>query len=226
MEKLGFRAVTTAAVEAFPSTVTEGIYQRRSNVIRIIEGRVRQHLVHICTMCFAHVVSQPRPRLFVEFRKVRFVFRVDYPNGSPAPQFDTDEERTYFLVRLPLRPAPDESASLMVGTKSALSEHQVTAQMTHEGKPLPDSALVNLARAFPKASAQVTAQVVLNCQPPRSAREIMAHLGLRHWKTFQANYLKPLLEDGVLERTIPDKPKSPLQKYRLTDLIFTSRKKD
>jgi len=149
------------------------------------------------------------------------ILRVMSENGSPVPQLDTDEERTYFLVRLPLRPAPDESASLVVGTKSALSEHQVTAQVTHEGKPLLDSALVNLARAFPKASAQVTAQVtaqvVLNCQPPRSAREIMAHLGLRHWKAFQANYLIPLLEDGVLERTIPDKPKSPLQKYRLTD---------
>ncbi|MBI3991524.1 MAG: hypothetical protein HY350_05175 [Candidatus Omnitrophica bacterium] len=43
----------------------------------------------------------------------------------------------------------------------------------------------------------------------------MAELGLRHWKTFQANYLMPLLDAGIIERTIPDKPKSRLQKYRL-----------
>ena len=49
----------------------------------------------------------------------------------------------------------------------------------------------------------------------------MAHLGLSHWKTFQVNYLKPLLEDNALERTIPDKPKSRLQKYRLTDAART-----
>lgn len=44
----------------------------------------------------------------------------------------------------------------------------------------------------------------------------MTELGLSHWKTFQANYLMPLIQGGVLERTIPDKPKSRLQKYRLT----------
>ena len=44
----------------------------------------------------------------------------------------------------------------------------------------------------------------------------MEHLKLRHWKTFQANYLGPLLHDKLLERTIPDKPTSRLQQYRLT----------
>jgi predicted transcriptional regulator len=44
----------------------------------------------------------------------------------------------------------------------------------------------------------------------------METLALRHWKTFQANYLLPLIQEGILERTIPDKPRSRLQKYRLT----------
>jgi hypothetical protein len=54
------------------------------------------------------------------------------------------------------------------------------------------------------------------CHEPRAAREIMALLGLKHWKTFQSNYLQPWLDAGLLERTIPDKPRSRLQKYRLT----------
>jgi len=69
-----------------------------------------------------------------------------------------------------------------------------------------------------RATAQATAQVVLYCQTPQAAREIMAHLGLSHWKTFQTNYLKPLLEAGAIERTIPNKPRSPLQKYRLSNI--------
>jgi predicted HTH transcriptional regulator len=68
-----------------------------------------------------------------------------------------------------------------------------------------------------QVTAQVTAQVGEFCGKPRSAREIMEMLGLRHWKTFQSNYLTPLLEAGFIERTIPEKPKSRLQKYRLTE---------
>jgi len=45
----------------------------------------------------------------------------------------------------------------------------------------------------------------------------MRKLKLKHWKTFQANYLNPLLDSGILERTIPEKPNSRLQKYRITE---------
>lgn len=45
--------------------------------------------------------------------------------------------------------------------------------------------------------------------------ELMALLGLVHRASFQKNYLNPALEAGLIERTIPDKPKSPLQRYRL-----------
>jgi hypothetical protein len=67
-----------------------------------------------------------------------------------------------------------------------------------------------------QVTAQVTAQVGTFCQQAHSAKEIMEELGLKHWKTFQQNYLKPLLEVDFIEMTIPNKPQSRLQKYQLT----------
>ena len=48
------------------------------------------------------------------------------------------------------------------------------------------------------------------------AAELMAFLGLSHKPTFRKNYLTPALEQGLIERTQPDSPRSPTQRYRLT----------
>ena len=51
------------------------------------------------------------------------------------------------------------------------------------------------------------------CNEPKSVKEIMEYIGLRHRPTFMYDYLNPLLEKGKLQMTIPDKPKSRNQKY-------------
>lgn len=45
----------------------------------------------------------------------------------------------------------------------------------------------------------------------------MVLLGLKHLKIFRTNYLQPLLDAGWLEMTVPGKPRSSKQKYRLTE---------
>ena len=75
-----------------------------------------------------------------------------------------------------------------------------------------------------RKAGQVTGQVdpwiirVLSaCQSqPLKSGEIQAISGIRHRETFQRNYLDHLLAEALLERTIPDKPNSPQQKYRIT----------
>ena len=46
--------------------------------------------------------------------------------------------------------------------------------------------------------------------------EMQAALGLKGRANFEERYLKPALSQGLVEMTIPDKPKSRLQKYRKT----------
>ena len=48
-----------------------------------------------------------------------------------------------------------------------------------------------------------------------TANEIMEKLNLKHRDTFRKNYLLPSINEGLVEMTIPDKPKSNKQKYRL-----------
>ncbi|MDA0766391.1 MAG: Fic family protein [Verrucomicrobia bacterium] len=49
-----------------------------------------------------------------------------------------------------------------------------------------------------------------------SALECMKRLKLAHRPTFRKNYLSPALSSGLIEYTIPEKPQSRLQRYRLT----------
>ncbi len=69
------------------------------------------------------------------------------------------------------------------------------------------------------ATGEVTAEVrrlvgVMRGEMKRS--EIQRALGLKHEDHFREAYLRPALEAGVIEMTIPDKPRSSRQKYRLT----------
>ena len=49
-----------------------------------------------------------------------------------------------------------------------------------------------------------------------SRQEIQEALGLKHEDHFRSAYLLPSLDAGLIEMTIPDKPRSRLQRYRLT----------
>jgi ATP-dependent DNA helicase RecG len=47
--------------------------------------------------------------------------------------------------------------------------------------------------------------------------DLMELLELKDRMYFSKKYLAPALQSGFIEMTIPDKPKSKLQKYRLTE---------
>ncbi|MBU4512823.1 transcriptional regulator, partial [Patescibacteria group bacterium] len=106
--------------------------------------------------------------------------------GYPPPEYLNDMKSDTFTVTL-RRPA-----------------EQVTEQVTEQVAPQVTPQVEMMDRR---------AMVVEFCKQPRSLREIMGYLGLRHRPSFLESILNPLLEVGLLKRTIPDKPRSRFQKY-------------
>ena len=56
-------------------------------------------------------------------------------------------------------------------------------------------------------------QLMEFCSEPRTKAEIAEFLGVKTIFYVMSQYIKPLLENGGLAMTIPEKPKSKLQKY-------------
>lgn len=70
-----------------------------------------------------------------------------------------------------------------------------------------------------QVTAQDTAQIkqllsIVNGELSRD--ELQEALAIKHREYFRSTYIKPALEAGLIEMTLPDKPNSKNQKYRLT----------
>ena len=81
-----------------------------------------------------------------------------------------------------------------------------------------DACMSSNPSATPQVTPQLTPQVkqLLSIMQGELSREdLQSALGLKDRKSFRERYLLPALEQGLIEMTIPEKPNSSLQKYRL-----------
>lgn len=114
--------------------------------------------------------------------------------GLPEPEIRIDGGFFVLTIR---RKKPEPGAQS--GTQSALGRHHVTDPVTD---PVADP---------------VTRVVLLLAAGEMSPSAMWNRLGLKHRPNFRENYLRPALERDLIEATIPEKPTSRLQKYRLTE---------
>lgn len=64
-----------------------------------------------------------------------------------------------------------------------------------------------------KLKPSMLEQLLAFCETPRSRQEMQEFCGIKTEKYFREHVIQPMLEEGMLARTIPDKPKSSKQKY-------------
>lgn len=79
---------------------------------------------------------------------------------------------------------------------------------------------IDSLRGTPQVIPQVAPQVedIMNqilqlCIVPKNKKEIMRFCGYKDSKHFTERFINPLLEEGRIAMTIPDKPNSKNQKY-------------
>jgi predicted HTH transcriptional regulator len=60
-------------------------------------------------------------------------------------------------------------------------------------------------------------EILRNCVTEKAVSELMNLIGRSNRTKFRDQVLRPLLDAGFIEMTIPDKPQSSKQKYRLMD---------
>lgn len=60
-------------------------------------------------------------------------------------------------------------------------------------------------------------KVISNCLQKKSLVEMMAVINRKNRTKFRDQVLNPMIDLGLIEMTIPDKPCSSKQKYKLTD---------
>lgn len=163
-------------------------------------------------------------------------------NGNAEPQFFTDEDRTLFLVTLPCH-AELKGTKLVSKSSTKLTTEDIDTYF-NEGFDLQtlsgilDNDLSDVvdyirekigtksaqkvsksAQKVSKSTRKVSKsiEIIDFLKSEQSREEILKHLGLiNHTSNFK-NYIKPLLEMEIIKLTIPDKPKSQLQKYTLTE---------
>jgi ATP-dependent DNA helicase RecG len=119
-------------------------------------------------------------------------------NGSPKASFETDENRLWFVAKLPIHTAFAGAPETQASGISDTSRRHVTDHVSDHLSDHVRRLLHTLANG------------------ELSAPAIMRDLKLTHRPTLRANYLHPALEAGLVEMTSPESPRSRQQKYRLT----------
>lgn len=127
-------------------------------------------------------------------------------NGSPKAMIKTDEARTFFLIIIPCRKDFVQVDEKVQNTDIELVMRKMSKLCPSYVQDMTQTEVENMAKCLLRAIKEISAQNML--------------VGIEDisYKHLRRKYLDKLLDMGAVVMTIPEKPTSSKQKYRLSEL--------
>ncbi len=154
-------------------------------------------------------------------------------NGSPKPIFETDEERSYFKTTFYIHPEFKNPNQTLPPKNENISEYWesqlgLNIENLNIDKLFEETGGIHLrqfkefvlrvSQACPKITKpEFATLIVLLTTKPIEIKTLMKILRQTNRTRFRKSFILPLIENGIIAYTIPQKPSSPNQKYVLTE---------
>lgn len=147
-------------------------------------------------------------------------------NGSPDAKFDTDEpDRRYFIIEIPIHEAfIGEKKNKTLYTSEELKEalgklSQAINGSLFNSQVLPPEKTIEKYLPIAKEITEEQTRILNFLSSPKKKKEILENcLGLSNQTKNFVTHIEPLLEKGLIQMTIKDKPNSQFQKYIISNV--------
>lgn len=146
-------------------------------------------------------------------------------NGSLAAHIETDDERSYFLIDIPCHSHFSERNSSFVSGEDKAERLEQLSKVIKKFliahyKQVEENATDACPKSVPSLSQEeewhLAAFILEQTATPHSARELMQLSSQTNRSRMVNRYLKPLIQAGLVQLTLPNSPQSSKQKYVLT----------
>jgi len=141
-------------------------------------------------------------------------------NGSPPPVFETDDDRSYFLSIIKIHPLAQLAE--LHGTIDVTKDNELLINSLSDIdsylRSLDDQRWTIVEKQIKSRVDDIYLKVLLYCIKPKTREEIFEHIEIYNNSRNFNNYIKPIIEIGWLQLTIPAKPTSKNQKYITSDI--------
>jgi len=167
------------------------------------------------------------------------IYRSLEENGSPPPVFETDDDLSYFLSTikihsLALSQGDEDNIQNICSLKDidsylrslgdqrrAKDTNLITNEIDNNKNHLRSAEGLRWEQHKKQIISKVDSiylKILQHCINSKSREEIFEHIGIYNNSRNFRNYIKPIIDIGWLQLTIPDKPTSKNQKYIIADI--------